>query len=125
LSALSTRVFGFGISAALVAFFVWIYRQDWNPQLWLWLCILVALLGWIPWLIQMGGHHLRARGVARNVRVLKRDASSLRRLFMRMAPRDLHGQPLPDKRRTDDRYELLSKFQGVLKALDYTGIAVL
>lgn len=125
LSSMATAALGVGISAALVAFFVWIYREEWNAQVWIWICILLALLGWIPWGLRVAANHFRARGVARNVRVLKRDTASLRRLFMRMSPRDLHGQPLPDKRRTDDRYEMLTKFQGVLEALGYTGIAVL
>ena len=45
-------------------------------------------------------------------------------------PDELHrqeiaGQPLPNKQRTDDRYELLIKFQGLLKTLGYGGIIVL
>ena len=31
---------------------------------------------------------------------------------MQFSGRDINGQPLPGKERTDDRYELLSKFQG-------------
>jgi hypothetical protein len=38
---------------------------------------------------------------------------------------DLAGQPLPRKQRTDDRYELLAKFQGLLKTLGFPGIVVL
>jgi hypothetical protein len=38
---------------------------------------------------------------------------------------EIAGQPLPNKQRTDDRYELLVKFQGILRALGYTGIIVL
>jgi hypothetical protein len=37
----------------------------------------------------------------------------------------LSGQPLPTKARTDDRYELLAKFQGILQTLGYRGIVVL
>jgi len=36
----------------------------------------------------------------------------------------ISGQPLPCKERTDDRYELLLKFQGVLKTLGFAGIIV-
>ncbi len=82
-------------------------------------------LAWIPWLLRWWKWHLEARGVAKNVRVLKRDTRSLRQLFMHMNDRDLAGQPLPNRRRTDDRYELLAKFQGVLHALGFTGITVL
>jgi hypothetical protein len=44
---------------------------------------------------------------------------------MQFSGRDINGQPLPSKRRTDDRYELLYKFQGLLKALGFSGIVVL
>ena len=44
---------------------------------------------------------------------------------MHFAANDISGQPLPNKRRTDDRYELLTKLQGVLKTLGYGGIVVL
>jgi len=36
-----------------------------------------------------------------------------------------NGQPLPGNQRTDDRYELLYKFQGLLKAFGFSGIVVL
>jgi hypothetical protein len=44
---------------------------------------------------------------------------------MRVRTEDLENQPLPDKRRTDDRYELLGKLQGVLRSLGYGGVMVL
>ena len=37
----------------------------------------------------------------------------------------LVGQPLPAWQRTDDRYELLGKLQGVLRSLGFEGIVVL
>ena len=45
--------------------------------------------------------------------------------MMNFTSRDLLGQPLPNKDRTDDRYELLGKLQNVLEHLDYKGILVL
>jgi hypothetical protein len=69
--------------------------------------------------------HMVARGVARNVRVLKPNVAALRRMLMRFRRRDIDGQPLPDNQRTDDRYELLTKFQGVLKSLGSDGVLVL
>lgn len=124
-SPLAAPALGVGISAAMLAFFLWLYREGWATQVWLWMCIILAVLGWVPWLVKAWRNHFLARGVAKNVRVLKRDTGPLRGIFSRLAWRDLHGQPLPDKRRTDDRYELLTKLQGVLQALDYSGIAVL
>ena len=49
----------------------------------------------------------------------------LRQVLMRLPARDIDGQPLPDKQRTDDRYELLDKLQGVLKSLGFEGVVVL
>jgi hypothetical protein len=66
-----------------------------------------------------------ANRIARNVRVLKPHRGSVRRLLMRFPYRDIEGQPLPETQRTDDRYELLAKLQGVLKSLGCEGIVVL
>jgi hypothetical protein len=44
---------------------------------------------------------------------------------MRFAGREILGQPLPAIRRTDDRYELLTKLQNVLRSLGFEGIIVL
>ena len=67
----------------------------------------------------------RARGVVRHARVLNHNTNHLRRIFMNFADRQIVGQPLPRAQRTDDRYELLSKFQGVLCTLGFSGIIVL
>ncbi|GAF81776.1 unnamed protein product, partial [marine sediment metagenome] len=124
-SALIAPALGMGISAAMLALVGTLWWKEQLTDVWFWMAMVLALLGWVPWLVRWWKCHLEARGVAKNVRVLKRDTPSLRKLFMRMTTRDLHGQPLPNKRRTDDRYELLTKFQGVLGSLGYTGIAVL
>ena len=38
---------------------------------------------------------------------------------------ELAGQPMPNKQRTDDRFELLAKFQSILSTLGFTGVLVL
>ncbi|MEY3032943.1 MAG: hypothetical protein RLZZ622_1418, partial [Planctomycetota bacterium] len=38
---------------------------------------------------------------------------------------DLAGQPLPLLARSDDRYELVAKFQGILEAVGYGGMVVI
>lgn len=124
-SAFAASLAGFTASTAMVALVFWLWRQEHLTSTWGWIAIIIAAIGWIPWLIRWWRCHFEARGVAKHVRVLKRDTASLRRLFMRMSDRDLHGQPLPNRRRTDDRYELFAKFQGVLGSLGYSGIAVL
>ena len=44
---------------------------------------------------------------------------------MHFRPDEIASQPLPNKERTDDRFELLVKFQGVLKTLGFGGVIVL
>jgi hypothetical protein len=44
---------------------------------------------------------------------------------MNFRANELEGQPLPDHKRTDDRYELLIKLQAVLKRLGFSGMVVL
>jgi hypothetical protein len=79
----------------------------------------------VPWLVRFLKWHFAARRIAGNVRVLKPHVATIRRLLMRFPNRDLDGQPLPESQRTDDRYELLAKFQGVLKSLGAGGVVVL
>jgi hypothetical protein len=57
--------------------------------------------------------------------VVNHEANPLRQVLMNFSADELAGQPLPNKERTDDRFELLAKFQGVLKTLGYSGIIVL
>ena len=59
------------------------------------------------------------------MRSVNRDGHPLRQVLMQFSGRDINGQPLPGKERTDDRYELLYKFQGLLKAFGFSGIVVL
>jgi hypothetical protein len=80
---------------------------------------------WLPWRARFWKWQFVARRIARNVRVLKPTTGLLRRILMRFPPRELDNQPLPDNQRTDDRYELLTKFQGVLKSLGSDGVIVL
>ena len=109
----------------MVTLVFWLWRNENLTPFWGWLAVILAIGGWIPWMVRWWRCHFLARGVAKQVRVLKRDTSSLRQLFMGMADSEMHGQPLPNRRRTDDRYEMLAKFQGVLQSLGYQGIAVL
>jgi hypothetical protein len=66
-----------------------------------------------------------ARGIVRNVRVGNRQLNPLRQVLMNFTHAEIDSQPLPSQPRTDDRYELLSKLQGVLRTLKYTGILIL
>ncbi|MCA9248517.1 MAG: hypothetical protein KDA42_15435 [Planctomycetales bacterium] len=96
---------------------------------WSWLAspwpYVFAILGWVPWAVRAWKWFWQARGVARNVRVGNHETRPLRQVLMHFAGPDISGQPLPNKQRTDDRYELLAKFQGLLRTLGYAGIIVL
>ena len=67
----------------------------------------------------------RAWGVARHTRVLNQSPEASAADFSRFTDRQLVGQPLPRAQRSDDRYELLAKLQGVLATLGFPGIIVL
>ncbi|MCA9239959.1 MAG: hypothetical protein KDA37_07160, partial [Planctomycetales bacterium] len=95
---------------------------SWLSRPWVYL---VAGFAWLPWLYKWARQRARAGRIARNLRVLRRDPGSIRELLASFAANDLLNQPLPDKARTDDRYELLAKLQGVLRALGVTGVLVL
>jgi hypothetical protein len=116
---LALGVVGTLCAAALVA-----YLQSWH---WLeapWI-YLAAGAAWLPWLARFAQRWWLAAGVARHIRVGKHSTHQLRRILMKFRAADLAGQPLPNKQRTDDRYELLAKFQGILRSLGFQGIVVL
>jgi hypothetical protein len=97
-------------------------RWDWLRTSWPYVIIAA---GWLPWLWRVAKWWWRARGIVRHVRVGTHKPNSLRRVLVKFRGADLADQPLPNKDRTDDRYELLAKLQGVLGALGFTGIVVL
>jgi hypothetical protein len=98
------------------------WRWSWLGSIWTYL---LALAGWAPWLWRWTRWSWRSRLTVRNTRVLRGNPAELRRVFMNFPARQIVGQPIPDRPRTDDRYALLSKFQGALHALGFHGIVVL
>ena len=91
----------------------------------LWVYAVVLGLFWAPWGIKAALRLMTSFSIVRRYRVGKRYVNSLRRVLMQFTNKELLGQPMPNKDRTDDRYELLGKFQSVLEQLDYPGIVVL
>ena len=91
-------------------------------RFWPWLILIGA---WVPWLWRHGNLLWQAWGVSRQVRVIDRHPNRLRQLLSHIRARELADQPIPWRERSDDRYELLNKFQAVLRSLGYTGIIVL
>ncbi len=116
--------FALGVVATLATAGTVAYLQRWD---WLelpWPYVIVAA-AWLPWLARFVRRFWQAAGIARNIRVGKHVINPLRQILMKFRAVDIAGQPLPRKQRTDDRYELLAKFQGILKTLGFSGIVVL
>lgn len=81
--------------------------------------------GWAPWMWRQGTLLWKTWRVSKQVRVTQNHPNLLRQLLSRIRGRELLDQPIPSKDRSDDRYELLNKFQSILRSLGYQGIVVL
>jgi hypothetical protein len=90
-----------------------------------WLFYLPIAAAWAPrgWRLLRWGW--TARRIARNARTLRHSVKLLCRALLNFPGGKIVGQPLPASPRTDDRYELLTKLQGVLRSLDISGVIVL
>jgi len=116
------RGLGALVTAAVLGVVLYNRQYAWFKTAWPWLIIAA---GWTPWLVRCVQRGWAAWGVARHLRSVTRHANPLRQVLMQFSYRDVSGQPIPNRERTDDRYELLYKFQGVLKALGFSGVIVL
>jgi len=117
---------GVAVTLAVVILIGALGRWDWLTNRYsVVLILLVILAGWSPRLWRWLKWFFTSRRLARNTRVLNHTPSVLRRLLMKLPASQLVGQPLPDRQRTDDRYELLGKLQGVLRSLGFHGLIVL
>ncbi len=110
------------VTVAILGLIVGFGRWSWLQTIWPYLGIVA---GWFPHLGRMAKWWWRAWAIVRNTRVLNHRVAPLRRVLMRFPPSQIDNQPLPDHPRTDDRYELLSKFQNVLQSLGFVGVVVL
>jgi hypothetical protein len=113
---------GIAVTIAVAALVIGLGKWDWLTTPWPYL---LALAGWAPRLWRTWKCLWQARGIVRRVRVGNLDLNSLRQILMNFTAPDIMGQPIPNKERTDDRYELLVKLQGILRSLGYAGIVVL
>jgi len=118
------RMLALASVVTLLVFGLIAYLQEWQWLASPWPYVAVVA-GWTPWLVRMWKRFWQARGIVRNVRTGNHETNQLRQVLMNFQAGELAGQPLPNKQRTDDRYELLAKFQGILKSLGYHGIIVL
>jgi hypothetical protein len=116
------RALGVAMIVAVAAVIIYMREWSWLATPWPYL---VAVMGSVPWLARLARWSIVARRIAKNVRVLRPVVVSLRQILRRFPRRDIDGQPLPDSPRTDDRYALVSKLQGVLKSLGFDGVVVL
>jgi len=89
---------------------------------WIWL---IVAAGWIPWIKRRLGLWWKARQIASQVRILEHGAGTLRKILSAFYRREIDGQPMPSRDRSDDRYELMSKLQRILKPLGFTSIVVI
>lgn len=90
-----------------------------------WLAPILMLIGSAPYLIRLGKTWWAAVQIRRHMRVGRREVGSMRKVLHSIPAKELASQPLPRFDRTDDRYELLNKFQSVLERLNYKGVIVL
>ncbi len=91
----------------------------------LWLIPAITFLGSLPLIINTIRRQVAALGIHKHMRVGKRETSSLRKVLQKFPTKELANQPLPRFDRTDDRYELLNKFQSILDRLGFNGVVVL
>ncbi len=119
-------------SVALVAWLFWrdslseskIASDPMSPLVLL-LIPIITFIGSLPWIIRTVKCQLAALRIRKHMRVGKRETSSLRKVLTKIPSKELASQPLPQYDRTDDRYELLNKFQSILKRLGFAGVVVL
>jgi hypothetical protein len=116
------RALGICVSLLVVAVIVFTGNWTWLRTAWPYA---IAAAGWLPSLVRFGKRHWLGRSVVRNMRTGNRNVGTLRKVLGHFTASELAGQPLPNKRRTDDRYELLLKFQSLLQSLRFHGIVVL
>lgn len=108
--------------AAAVAFGVSRGNTGWLAAWWPWLLLAAA---WGPWAVRRAKALWTAARIVRSMRTGNRTVGQLAKALARMPEVDLAGQPLPLLARSDDRYELLAKFQGILAAQGYSGMVVI
>jgi hypothetical protein len=117
------RALGIAVMAATIGVLAWRdgladFYNSWKPWA-------ILLAGWLPWLWRQARLLWQAWRVTQQVRVVHHHPNLLRQLLARFERSELLDQPVPDKDRSDDRYELLTKLQALLRPLGYAGIVVL
>jgi hypothetical protein len=116
-----------GVAAAIImglALLISFQRSSlgWAGAWWPWLLLAAA---WAPWAWRRARSWWLATRIVRSMRTGNRTTGQLARALARVPEVDLAGQPVPASARSDDRYELLAKFQGILASQGYAGMVVI
>ena len=117
LAAAATGVFAVALAVSVAR-----GTSGWTGQWWPWLLLLAA---WVPMAWSRGLATWRAWRIVRSLRTGNRTTGQLARALATFPETDLAGQPVPAHARSDDRYELLGKLQGVLATLGWKGMVVI
>ncbi len=115
---------GVGISLATFGI-LWKTHGFSDVGRWWYLIIAIVAAGWVPWSYRQFRLFWLSMRVKKQIRVFDHQVNILRNILSRFNRQEFFGQPAPSKDRSDDRYELLLKFQSALKYLGYTSILVL
>jgi len=119
-------VVGLAVTAAIFAVIAWWDQWNWLGSLWPFLLIAACVAaGWAPRAWHFVKWWWKARRINRHTRVLNHNVHLLRRILLNFTGGQIVDQPLPQHERTDDRYELLGKLQGVLRSMGLHGVLVL
>jgi hypothetical protein len=89
-----------------------------------WWPIAVIVAGWLPWFFWQVKLSWWAWRASRQIRVFDHLTNTLRGILSQFERKELRGQPVPTKERSDDRYELLAKLQSILGSLGFKSIIV-
>jgi hypothetical protein len=122
----------FGLAAAwsllMVGLLIWLtvqFPESWQTARGIGVLLVAAAVGWLPYAWRWGRRCRQAWRVTRSIRSGNQVVPSLRYALLQFSTAELSGQPCPSKESTDDRYELLLKFQGILQTLGFRGVMVL
>lgn len=115
---------GLGLAGSFLSIvFVW---AVWGfKSLFSWWMFFLLLLLWFPFIKRQAQLTLTAWRASRQIRVFDHQPNTLRSILAKFDLKDIQNQPTPTKDRSDDRYELLTKFSSILETLGYGGIVVL
>ncbi len=117
---------GIGISVLMVALVLTLMlngQWDWVSPFWLYL--LVTGAGWFPWTRRCLKNFFTAWKVTHRQKVGNHERKEIRKALMSFTSSEISGQPLPTRDRTDDRYEMLYKFLGIIRTFGYSGLIIL